>query len=136
MADYTVTAANVLAGSNATFDYGTAGETITAGMPVYKDSTDGNRYKKAINSSAAAAAVVGISLHAATDEQPLKIQTSGDINMGTTLTVGQVVILSNTAGLFRPDADSTSTWFKTVLGVTTTASNLKLGIVASGVQVP
>ena len=42
MADLSVTAASVVAGSNANIEHGTLGETVTAGQPVYKDSTPRN----------------------------------------------------------------------------------------------
>jgi hypothetical protein len=68
MADLTITAASVLAGSGAKKVNGTAGATITAGQAVYLDSAD-NEYKLADNDSATAAVrtVAGIALHASLD---------------------------------------------------------------------
>ena len=54
MADLTLTAASVLAGSNATTRLGTAGATITAGQVVYFDDTT-NTFKLADTDSATAA---------------------------------------------------------------------------------
>lgn len=134
MTDISVTASSVLASSNAVLGRGTAGETLTAGLPVYMDSTDGGRLKACdANASAAASACVGITLHAALDEQPATYATSGDINLGATLVPGQIYITSSAAGGIAPVSDLASGWYTTILGIATTASNLRLAINSGGV---
>lgn len=135
--DVTVTAANVVSGTGATFADGTAGATITAGQVVYRDASDANAFKLAdCDAAVGLANAVGIALHGASDGQPLKVQTAGNINVGGTLTVGGIYVLSGTAGGIAPVADLAQNDHVTVLGVATTASNLVLKINVSGVQVP
>lgn len=131
MADLSITAANVAnlsgRGSQTT---GVAGGTITAGMPVYLNTA--NAVIAAANTSAVLGAAVGIALNGASSGQPVTYQTRGNINLGATLAVGKVYVLS-AAGLISPVDDVTTADFVTVLGVGVTASNMKIGIVASGV---
>lgn len=137
--DLSITAANVVSGTTPTpqFENGTAGATITAGQVVYKDATT-NTYKLADNdgASAALASVAGIALHGASSGQPLKVQTAGGINVGATLTVGEIYVLSATPGGIAPKADLATGKRVTVLGVATTTSNLMLKSIVSGVAVP
>ena len=136
MADITVTAANVLKGSDAQTFEGVAGATITAGDVCYKDTGDANKYKLAINSAAASSNNIGLALCGAGDGQPLILQRSGDLNPGGTVVVGEVYCVSPVAGGIAPDADVASGDFRTVLGVGTTASNIAVNIQVGGVAVP
>ena len=109
MVDLVITAANVIPGTEAEgaqFEYGTAGATITPGQAVYLEAST-NTYKLADNNdtSEALSVVRGISLHAATANQPLKIQTRGPITIGATVASGSVYVLSATAGAIAPVAD-------------------------------
>jgi hypothetical protein len=99
MASLSITAANVIAGSNATIERGIAGATITAGVVVYKDTADG-KYKIADADSATALArdPRGIALNGASNGQPLAIIRSGDVTIGATMTAGLVYYLSPTPG--------------------------------------
>lgn len=127
MADLTITAANVAAGSSARTTTGTAGATVTAGQVVYLDSSD-NKYKLADNDSATAAvrSPAGIALHASLSGQPLTILTRGSITIGATTAVGEVYCLSSTAGGICPVADIAAGDYNTVIGVgtSTTAINV------------
>jgi hypothetical protein len=118
MADLTVTAASVVAGANATKESGIAGETITAGQPVYKSTTT-FKYMKADNNSAteAARSVRGIALNGASDGQPLVIQTKGDLTIGATMTAGIAYYLSDTAGGICPVADIGTGEYVSLIGV-------------------
>ena len=127
MADLAITAANV-AGSGDQRQ-GVAGGSITAGQPVRKS---GSQLIAASDASAADAAVVGIALHAASSGQPLVYLASGNIDLGATLAIGKVYVLSTSGGI-APVDDIAGGEFVTVLGVATTASNLKIGFVHSGV---
>jgi len=133
MADISITAANVVAGSNATKESGTAGETITAGQMVYKDST--GKYMKADNDSATAEArqARGVALHGASNNQPLTIQKAGDVTIGGTLTAGTAYYLSDTAGGICPLADVGSGEYVCLLGLAKSTSVLALDIQFPGV---
>jgi len=136
MADITVTAANVAASSDALTADGTAGETVTAGQSVYLKASDSRYWLADANASLAAAATSGITLNGAAAGQPIKIQTGGTINPGGTVVVGTVYVQSATAGGIAPNADSTTGWFKTIIGIGITASTIRLVIVPSGVAIP
>ena len=136
MADLSQTAANVLK-SSGSIQNGTAGATITAGMPIYLDADDSNHAKPAeAGDTAAKAAAVAIALNGASDGQPVSYLAAGSINLGATLTVGTVYVVSQTAGKICPNADLVSGDMVTVLGIATTTALLSLDINASGIEVP
>lgn len=136
MADQTVTAAEVLPLSDTQSIDGTFGATITAGQVVYKNSSDGEWYLADTDASVTAAAAVGIALCGGGNGQPGKIAIGGTIDPGFTVTVGQIYVLSGTAGAIQLDSDLAQNDWVTLIGVGLTASTLKLNIYASGVQVP
>lgn len=136
MADLSITAANVLAASGAVIQSGTLGATGTAGQVVYLDSSTQKLRLADADLSVAAAEVVGILLNGGGDGQPIDYVLSGGVDVGATLTVGEIYVLSGTAGGIAPEADLASSDWVTVLGVATAADNLKLSIIASGAQVP
>jgi hypothetical protein len=133
MADLTITAASVLAGSGAKKVNGTAGATITAGQAVYLDSAD-NEYKLADNDSATAAVrtVAGIALHASLDGQPLTILSQGPITIGATTAVGEVYCLSSTAGGICPVADIAAGDYNTIIGIGTSTTVIDVKLHAAG----
>lgn len=137
MADLSITAANVVAGSNAKKVQGIAGATITAGQAVSRDpATQKLVLADADSATAAIRSPIGIALHGASLNQPLTIQTEGDINLGAALTVGTVYVLSGVAGAIAPAADLSTGEYSTVLGVASAANNLKMKIVEGGAAVP
>lgn len=131
MADLTITAANVQKGAAATAKRGTAGATITAGMPVQIDPADG-LVKPAANTSEPLANCRGIALHAAASGQPIAYVSDGPIDLGATLVVGMPYVVS-AAGLISPITDATTADFMTILGVADATDNLNVNINASGV---
>lgn len=133
MADLVQTAANVAAGAGSGTIRRTAGATITAGMPVFVSAVDGDVEPAQKDVDAASAEAIGIALCDAAAGQPVVIQTSGLINVGATLVVGETYIVGAAAGSIAPVADAVATNFATVLGVAISTSQLKLGINASGV---
>jgi hypothetical protein len=137
MAALTITAASVVAGSNAIVENGTAGDTITAGQVVYLDTATG-RYELADCNSATLAVrqARGIALNGAADGQPLRILKSGDITIGATMTVGAAYYLSGTAGAIIPVADLATSDYVVFLGIAKTAAILGVDIQYSGAQVP
>lgn len=134
MADISITAANVVAGSGASVEYGTAGATITAGQLVYRDDTT-RKYLLADSNSATVAARTprGIALNGAANNQPLAILTNGPITIGGTLTAGVAYYLSDTAGGLCPVADVGSGEYVSLIGVATSTTVLNVDIQSSGV---
>lgn len=132
-ADLTITAANVVAGSNSSTEVGTAGATITAGQAVYRDTTDG-KYKLSDSNGAAAVRVPrGVALHASANGQPLTILKSGDVTIGATITAGVAYYMSDTPGGICPVADVGSGEYATFIGIATSTTVLKVNITPSGV---
>jgi len=138
MADLSITAANVSADDDAVSKQEwTAGATITAGQAVYIDSSDSNKAKLAqSDGTEAEAEVKGIAMNGAASGQPVIIATSGDIDLGATLTVGTIYVLSQTAGGIAPSADLTTGDYVSILGVADAADNLVIAISNSAVEVP
>lgn len=134
MASLSITAANVIKGSNATVEYGTAGATITAGVVVYLDEADGE-YKVADADSATAAAKNprGIALNGASDGQPLAIIRKGDVTIGATMTAGLAYYLSPTPGEIGVVADVLSGDDPIILGIAKSTTVLTVDIQDPGV---
>lgn len=134
MADISITPANVIAGSNATVDHGTAGATITAGQVVYRAASD-KKWKLADSNSATAEVreATGVALNSASNGQPIAVQKAGDITIGGTLTAGVALYLSDTPGGICPVADVGSGEYVCLLGVTKSTTVLALDIQYSGV---
>jgi len=114
----------------------TAGATLTAGMPVYKDTADANEHKAGDNDVAASAEIEGVTLNGASDGQPVEIQTDGTIAIGATVTIGETYVLSSTSGKIAPVGDLASDDYVTHIGVGVTTARIELNIKAFGVQVP
>ncbi len=120
MADYSITAANVLQSSGATIVTGIAGATITQGQVLYKDTADSNKLKLAdANGSATIRLVAGIAVSAASPGQPVSYITKDpQFTPGYTIGAGEVPMLaSDTPGASAPDSDATTGDFVTVLGI-------------------
>lgn len=133
MADISITAANVVRVSGET-DTKLAGETITAGQPLYTSSSDGKFYKADNNDTAAKAQVTHIALNGGAAGQPIVgAKPDSIVNMGATLTVGETYIVSSNVGNVAPIADI-STNYVTILGVALTAANLYFKPIISGIQ--
>lgn len=134
MADLSITAASVLAGSNANVERGTAGATVTAGQVVYKDAST-RRFGLADSNSATAGvrAAYGVALNGAATGQPLAVLRSGDVTIGATLTAGVAYYLSDTPGGICPVADVGSGEYPVILGIATSTTVLAVNIQAAGV---
>lgn len=133
MADLAITAADVQKGSASSETSGTAGGTITAGMPVYKSSA--GQILAALADTAEHAAVIGVATNSASSGQTVSYVTRGSLTVSTVLTIGTVYVLSATSGKIAPVADLGSGDFVTILGVATTTSSLAVGINASGIAI-
>lgn len=135
MSDLSITAANVLPGTDAAMKHGWAGETITAGQTVYKKASDGKYYKADNNAGTSEARTPkGVALNGASAGQPITIQESGDITIGATLTAGTAYFQSGTAGGICAAADLTTGMYPTSLGIAKSTTVLDLNITASGVS--
>lgn len=134
MTDIAITAANVVAGSTATTETGVAGASITAGQVVYLDETTG-KYGLADTDSATAAVRKprGIALHAASENQPLKICKAGPITIGGTVAAGVAYYLSGTAGGICPIADVATGDYPSIIGMGISTSVIQVDIQAPGV---
>lgn len=134
MANLTITAANVLAGTGSSVVNGTAGATITAGQVVYRDSST-HTFKLADANSATAEvrSPLGIALNGASSGQPLAVLTGGDITIGATVTAGVAYYLSATAGGICPVADLTTGDYPTVIGIAKSTTVITVDFVESGV---
>jgi hypothetical protein len=133
MADLVVVPASVISGSGGSFGSGTAKVVILAGQSIYLDSAT-SKYDLADNDGAAGTSTVsGIALHAAAVNQPIKFRSSGDINPGAAVTVGELYVLSSTPGGICPIADLGVGDKLSILGVATTTSNISLDIRNTGV---
>jgi hypothetical protein len=136
MADLAPTVAEIKpTGANAVIESAIAGVTITAGQAVYIDPAD-NKAKLAVATSLGTARVKGLALHAALADQPVDIQTDGDVTWGTTTppVTGVAYFLSGTAGAISPHLDATtpaSAEYLTVVGVMAGTGVIRLCICAS-----
>ena len=132
MTDVSITAANVVAGANASRQSGTAGVAITAGQAVYFDGTT-NKYKLSESNATGAKTVNGIALNSAALNQPVAIQVHGPITIGGTLVAGTTYCQSTTPGGICPQADITTGGDVVVLGVAASTTVLNLDIQIPGV---
>jgi len=129
MADLTITAANVVAGSNASIESGSAGETLTAGKAVYK-SVATKKWMLADSNSATAEVrqSTGIALNGASLNQPVSVHKYGDLTIGATLTAGGIYALSDTPGGICPEADVGAGEYICVLGIAKSTTVLSVDI--------
>jgi predicted transcriptional regulator len=140
MADISVTASSVVpANANTGIARGTAGATITAGQAIYLDPADG-KLKPALSSDQTQSGnVVGIALNGASSGQPVAYAFSGDVTFNAVLTAATVFVLGSAAGGISASADldsSSNTRYGVVLGIATSTTNLRMGVIISGVKNP
>jgi hypothetical protein len=135
MADVTITAANVVPGANARTVQGVGGATITAGQVVYQEAATG-KWKLADADSATAEVrqAKGIALTGCANNQPIVVQTDGDLTIGGTLTAGAAYYLSGTAGGICPVADVGAGEYVCLLGLAKSTSVLAMNIQYPGVS--
>lgn len=136
MADISITAANVKAGSASTrVQLVQAGEAIDQGDPAYLAS-DGKYYQTDANDTAVKAQVKGIAITPASTDGYFLLAVDGLVNLGATLAVGQVYVVSASKGGIAPYADLTTNDFVSIVGVATTTALLDINLLVSGVQKP
>lgn len=133
MADLTITAANVAAAASATIVNGSAGATVTAGQAVYLD-TNTNTYKLSdADASSTTGRVDGVALNGAASGQPLRVITRGDLTAGATLAVGEIYVISGTAGAICPVGDYATGDYLGLIGIARTTAILDVLIHNVGV---
>ncbi|WP_455918849.1 hypothetical protein [Ensifer canadensis] len=132
MADLTITAANVVANSNATRDIGTAGETIVAGKPIFLNAAT-SKWMLSDNNGTGTRQVHGIALNGASLNQPVSMIKSGDLTVGSVLTAGTDYWLSATAGGICPRADLATGMDTIQIGVAKSATVLTVAVQDPGV---
>ncbi|WP_457660117.1 hypothetical protein [Sinorhizobium medicae] len=132
MADLSINSALVVGGTTSTRDIGTAGETITAGQPIYLDATT-NKWMMSDNNGTDTRTVHGISLNGASLNQPVSIHKSGDITIGATLVAGTDYWLSGTAGGICPRADLVAGMDTIQIGIAKSTTVLSVDIQDPGV---
>lgn len=122
MADLTVTATSVV-NSTCVQQVVLAGETITHGMALYLKSSDSKYWKAQHDGTAAEADCVAISLTGAAASQSMVIAKPGGlINVGATLTVGEIYMVSATAGGIAPIADIGAADYVSIIGYGSTTA--------------
>jgi len=131
MSDFSVTAASVVKTANTAISEGIAGGTLTAGQAVYVDTSDSSKLKGCDADASATSVCAGITLHGASNGQPIKYATSGNLTFNAAFAAGDCVCVSTTVGGLAPYADLASGDFVTVVGIATSTTNLKIQINAS-----
>lgn len=126
--DLSITASAVIPSSSAQVAHYTAGATITAGQLVYYDSSTSTAKLADANASAAASTVRGIAVNGASSGQSINVVIyDPELTIGGTLTVGDVLFCSATAGGIAPAADVASGWYVTVIGVVVSSTKICFG---------
>ena len=134
MADLTITAANVVAGTGAETENGSLGAAVTAGQVLYKAAADGRWYLADNNSATAAARqATGIALNGGGIGQPVRVLRSGPVTIGATMTAGVTYYLSDTPGGICPIADVGAGEYSCIVGIATSTTVLDVLFHYSGV---
>lgn len=130
MADISITAANVVAGSGAVTETRLAAVAIAAGEVVYLDAN--SKYNLADTDSATAIVRKprGIALNSAAAGQPVQIIRSGDVTLGAVLTKAVAYYLSGTPGKLAPIADVAAGDYTAIIGMAISSSVLRVDIQA------
>lgn len=134
MADLTINTTIVsLTNGVSSVEQVTYGESVSQGMVLYEDTSDSNKYKKAVNNTATLAAAKAIALTPGASGEKGYVVKSGEIDLGATLAVGMRYFVSNTAGAICPSADIGTGEYVTLIGIATAAGVLKVNFQASGI---
>lgn len=114
---------------NATF-----GETVSAGMAVYRDSANSQKLMKTDTNVAGKKDCYGVTLDAGDADETGRVAISGAvINLGVTLGVGTLYLASETAGGIQPVADLGAGEDVIVVGIGQTADNFLVHVWDSAV---
>lgn len=111
------------------------GEAGTAGMPVYRLTSDQKAYKAECD-NADHDDVAGILLANGGAGQVVPMMYDGDLTIGAAVTMGGLYLLSATAGKIMPASDLASTNYLTVLFFAISATKVRLMLRTTGLQKP
>ncbi len=143
MADVTLTAANVVIGNSTQYTSEVAGESITAGLFVYKKASDSKWYVadcstlEKSGSGSYDTAKISMALNNATAGQPLNILSPKQvITIGSGL-VEQIYVLSASAGAGKmcPPADLSTGNLLTKLGYIVSPTQFYFDPVSTGATI-
>ncbi len=139
MAELTIVSASCLATGTFAKDYGQAGETITAGMVIYKKASDSKFYKSQ-NDGTAEESGVGVTMGISLTDSVLAGQyfaylTSGTITIGATIVAGTYYYVGATAGAIclYSDIATGGTKYISIIGYATSTTVLKVAFDATGI---
>lgn len=103
-------------------------------MPVYQSPDDGKFYKAEADGVSPLYKVVGIAENGAYAGQPVSIVVRDPyFTPGCAMLVGDTLIVSDTAGMIAHDADKSSGWKVSTLGVAFSTTQMDLNITRSDV---
>jgi hypothetical protein len=124
MSDLSQTAASVKITAGSRIVVGTAGETVTQGQPA---TLINGKWQRGRATTAPLANCTGIFITPAVLDGPVVVALAGcEINLGATLAIGEVYVVSATLGAIAPIGDLVATNFVTTLGVAKSTSVLIL----------
>jgi hypothetical protein len=135
MADYIINFDDVKRGSvSGVVLNGKAGEDVLAGQAVYLKVGDGKLWLSDCDAGVAQAASVGIALTSGKVDQVIAYLASGTMDVGAAVfpAAGMVVVLSDTAGALRPPADSGAGDYLTIMGWSSSTSQMVVNVLATG----
>lgn len=132
MANLGINAANVAIDNTTQYTRVQFGEAVVQGQVVYTEPADG-KYYKARATTVALAAARGIVVTPAPLNGYGLIVTSGNMNLGAALVVGETYVVSATAGLICPIADLVLGNVVTHLGVASSTSIIPVNVSRTGV---
>lgn len=133
MAELTQVVADVIAPASVFPKQGIAGETITAGMPIFRHATT-RRMMKSKADAEATAKCDGLALNSAYDGQPVAFQDDGELDIGAVLEEGETYGVSpDTAGKIVPVGDYMTGDWTVLLGIANDVDIFRLAIKASEV---
>jgi len=136
MADLSITAASVVPSANARRISRTAASAITAGQVLYQLAA-GTVAPADANGASPLFNVVGIAENGGGTGQRISVITEDPaLAIGATVVIGDVFILSATAGGIADVADAAAGHYVTVLGVAVSTSSINFKPVAAGAAIP
>jgi hypothetical protein len=142
MADLTITADDVLPGSNATIIKDkAAGENFTAGQPVYLNATTDKWMMADSNVVIATTEQIGIAVSTGRTSQLVAVQTAGTLDVGATLTKRTLYVVANGTGtgtitgegLISPIADLIAGDYLYILGWASATDELTMRVINTGI---
>jgi len=134
MADLTITATDVNIVSDSFAERVLAGESLTPGQAVYQNASD-LKYYKADCDTVSTATVSGVCVSYAAADAYVYILNSLNsvIDIGATVSVGEIYVVSDTAGNIMPNTDLTSGQYVSVIGYGSDTNEITMNIYNSGV---